>query len=413
MSDLKAPPHRPLHLFEGFGVELEYMIVDRESLKVRPIADQVLQAAAGELTNEIERGALAWSNELVMHVIELKTNGPAAGLTGLADVFQNDVRAINELLAPLNACLLPSAAHPWMDPHTETRLWPHDDATIYNAFNRIFDCRGHGWSNLQSVHLNLPFGTNDEFVRLHAAIRLVLPLIPGLAAASPFLDGRATGLLDSRLEAYRKNCAKIFSVTAHVIPEPVESIDDYHKRILEWIYNDLAPYDPEGVLRYEWANARGAIARFERQTIEIRVVDIQECPLADLAVVRAIACVVQGFCAGDDGLRRRIKALASDQLLDSLLKTTCQGENAVIDDAAYLACLDVPGPLRVADIWKELAARFGGLSGPEAMAFEQILTHGTLATRMQRLTGPVTPQSLHTTCRALCQCLQDGHMLIP
>jgi glutamate---cysteine ligase / carboxylate-amine ligase len=413
MSEPTAPPPRPLHLFEGVGVELEYMIVDRESLKVRPIADQVLQAAAGELMNEIERGPLAWSNELVMHVIELKTNGPAASLSGLAPLFQENVRAINELLVPANACLMPSATHPWMDPHAETRLWPHDDATIYNAFNRIFDCRGHGWSNLQSVHLNLPFGDDEEFVRLHAAIRLVLPLIPGIAAASPFLDGRATGLLDSRLEAYRKNCARISSVTGHVIPEPVESIADYHERILQRIYDDLAPHDPEGVLRYEWVNARGAIARFDRQTIEIRVVDIQECPLADLAVLGAIARAVKGFSDADQGLRRKINALASDRLLESLLKTIREGENAVIDDAEYLACLGVPGPARVAEIWAALVARFGELSDAEAGALEKILTHGTLATRMQRLTDPVDPENLHATCRALCQCLEHGQMLIP
>ena len=412
MSESTEPPHHPLHLFEGFGVELEYMIVDRESFRVRPLADQILQAVAGELTNEVARGTLAWSNELVMHVIELKTNGPAGSLSGLADRFQDDVRAINRLLTPMNACLMPSAAHPWMDPHTETQLWPHDDATIYNTFNRIFDCRGHGWSNLQSVHLNLPFGNDDEFVRLHAAIRLILPLIPGIAAASPFLDGRATGLLDSRLEAYRKNCAKVFSVTGHVIPEPVESIADYHERILQRIYRDLAPHDPEGVLRYEWANARGAIARFERQTIEIRVVDIQECPLADLAVLSAITRVARGFSDADRDLRRGINALASDHLLESLLKTVRDGGNTVIDDGQYLACLDVPGPIRVTDIWSTLVTRFGGLSGPEAHAFEHILTHGPLASRMQRLTGPVHPESLRATCRALCQCLEDGHMLI-
>lgn len=413
MSESIEAPRRPLHLFEGFGVELEYMIVDRDSLRVRPIADQVLQAVAGTLTNEVEHGPLAWSNELVMHVIELKTNGPAAGLSGLAGLFQQDVRVINELLAPLNACLMPSAAHPWMDPHTETRLWPHDDATIYNTFNRIFDCRGHGWSNLQSVHLNLPFGDDDEFTRLHAAIRLVLPLIPGIAAASPFLDGQATGLLDSRLEAYRKNCAKVFAVTGHVVPEPVESIADYHERILQRIYADLAPHDPEGVLRHEWANARGAIARFERQTIEIRVLDIQECPQADLAVLSAITCAVKGFSEADGGLRRKINALGSDRLLESLLKTMRAGENAIIDDADYLACLDVPGPVRVAEIWAALLDRFGGLTEAEADSFNQILTHGTLASRMQRLTGPVGPANLHATCRALCECLEHGHMLIP
>lgn len=413
MSEPTAHPAGFLHLFEGFGVELEYMIVDRDGFDVYPIADRVLEAAAGEPTGDVERGPLAWSNELVLHVIELKTNGPASSLAGLTGLFQDDVRAINRLLEPWNACLMPSAAHPWMDPYTQTRLWPHDNATIYRTFNRIFDCRGHGWSNLQSAHLNLPFADDDEFVRLHAAVRLILPLIPGIAAASPFLDGRATGLLDSRLEAYRRNCARIFSVTGHVVPEPVGSIAEYHDGILQRVYDDLAPHDPEGVLRFEWANARGAIARFDRQTIEVRVVDVQECPLADLAVLQAITSVIRGFTDSDPDLRARINALNSERLLASLLKTMRDGEDAVIDDAEYLACLGMPAPAGAGRIWSTLLARLGGPSGPEAEALDRILTHGTLATRLRRRTGPVTPESLHATARALCLCLENGHMLMP
>ena len=59
---------------------------------------------------------------------------------------------------------MPGGAHPWMDPARETRLWPHEDNEIYEAFDRIFGCTGHGWSNLQCVHLNLPFD-DDENLR--------------------------------------------------------------------------------------------------------------------------------------------------------------------------------------------------------------------------------------------------------
>jgi hypothetical protein len=202
-------------------------------------------------------------------------------------------------------------------------------------------------------------------------------------------------------------------VTGHVIPEPVGSIAEYHDRILQRIYDDLAPHDPEGVLRFEWANARGAIARFDRRTIEIRVVDMQECPLADLAVLQAITCVVRGFTQADHSLRWRINALASERLLESLLKAVRDGEAAVIDDAAYLACLGMPAPADAAQIWSALIARFAGPSGPEAEALDCILNHGTLATRMLRRTGPATPESLRATSRALCSCLEDGHMLLP
>jgi gamma-glutamyl:cysteine ligase YbdK (ATP-grasp superfamily) len=202
-------------LFEVFGVEMEYMIVDRESLAVRPIADLLLRDADGgrDWVEDVERGPIAWSNEIVAHLVELKTNGPAATLSGLDRAFHADVLEANRLLARHGATLLGTGAHPLMDPATDTRIWAHGGGEIYATYDRIFGCSGHGWSNLQSTHLNLPFAGDEEFGRLHAAIRLVLPIIPALAASSPYLDGRFTGLLDARLETYRHNQARIPSLT--------------------------------------------------------------------------------------------------------------------------------------------------------------------------------------------------------
>ena len=181
------------------------MIVDRTTLDVAPVSDRLLTAVAGELTNETEQGAIAWSNELALHVIEVKTNGPTPRLDGVVGDFQAAVTRINALLQEWNACLMPTGAHPWMNPDTDTHLWPHDDDAIYAAYDRIFGCRGHGWSNLQSMHINLPFADDAEFGRLHAAIRVVLPLLPALAASTPYLDGRATGLAG---RAHRCVCAQ-------------------------------------------------------------------------------------------------------------------------------------------------------------------------------------------------------------
>ncbi len=89
---------RPLHLFEGFGIELEYMIVDRDTLDVAPIADRLLEAAAGNLSGDHEDGPIAWSNELVLHVIELKTNGPAPSLLPLPGAFNTSLAKMQRLL---------------------------------------------------------------------------------------------------------------------------------------------------------------------------------------------------------------------------------------------------------------------------------------------------------------------------
>lgn len=65
--------HEPLGLFAGYGVEIETMIVDADTGAVRPLADVLLHD--GEtIVNEIERDPISWSNELVAHVVELKTS---------------------------------------------------------------------------------------------------------------------------------------------------------------------------------------------------------------------------------------------------------------------------------------------------------------------------------------------------
>src|SRR5436305_13954842 len=210
------PP--PLRAFEGFGIELEYALVDAQSLDVRPRADALLAAMAGRATSSAERGALGWSNELVRHVVEVKNVQPAKSLAALPAAFGVEVHAANALLAKDAARLMPTGMHPWMDPRVETQLWTYDAAAIYAAFDRIFDCRRHGWANLQSMHINLPFADDAEFARLHAAVRAVLPLIPALAASSPIAEGRAQPCLDYRLEVYRTNATRVPAITGEVIP---------------------------------------------------------------------------------------------------------------------------------------------------------------------------------------------------
>ncbi len=109
-----------LGLFDGYGIELEYMIADRKTLKVRPIADLLLTDKAGELTTDIENGDIDWSNELTAHLIELKCHEPVVDLTGLEKAFTNNIQEMNTLLERHGAMLLPTASHPTIEDGTET-----------------------------------------------------------------------------------------------------------------------------------------------------------------------------------------------------------------------------------------------------------------------------------------------------
>ena len=400
-------------MFEGFGLEFEYMIVAHDTLDVRAIADQLLAAAAGGIVvNDWQRGAFEWSNELALQVIEMKTGGPVPNLVGLAAGFQGEVRAMNALLAPLGATLLPTAMHPWMDPYHETRLWPHGHRAVYEAYNRIFNCQGHGWSNLQSVHLNLAFNGDEEFGWLHSAIRLILPLLPALAASSPFVEGRPTGLLDNRLEFYRHNQQRIPSLTGAVIPEAVFSRQQYEDEILKRNYADIAPHDPEGILQDEWLNSRGAIARFQRSAIEIRLLDIQECPAADLAIITAVVALLRALVGERWGRVGEQQAFPVAPLAQLLEQTIRDGEQAVISDPAYLRLFGIDTPsLTAGELWRELITRTVAQDDEARPLLEVILDQGPLARRLMRAAGSDQGRDgLRPLYARLQECLARGEL---
>lgn len=405
-----------LGAFEGVGIELEYALVDRHDLSCRPIVDALLQKASDSTAlgvSDIERGLYGWSNELVMHVIEIKNEEPVDDMAALATGFQEEVRTINALLEGFDSRLMPTAMHPWMNPLTDMALWPHDNAEIYEAYAAIFDTRTHGWCNLQSMHLNLPFAGDAQFARLHAAIRLVLPIIPALSASSPIAEGRYTGYADYRMEVYRTNTPGFHTIAGKVIPDNAASQADYEQQILAPMYREIAAQDPQGVLQHEWLNAHGAIARFDRDAIEIRVIDTQECPQADLAIAAAVIATVEYlYDEGPTALGTQ-QALSTLALSDILLQCIRDGERAVIRNPAFLKILGFPGrQCEVRVLWRYLIDRM--MREDRSMAIwsgplQHILDHGPLSRRIGRAVGANCARDrLNDVYGRLCDCLQDG-----
>lgn len=405
----------PWPAFSVRGVELEYMIVDRRDLSVRPIADHLLEDAAGRVVNELPRGRMGWSNELTLHLVEIKNRRPESGLAALADGFQAEVREINRRLAPHGACLLGTGMHPWMDPRLECVLWPHGHADIYRAYDRVFDCRRHGFANIQSVHLNLPFADDAEFSRLHAAIRLVLPILPALAASSPITDGAPTGNLDGRLAVYLTHQAEVPASHGEVIPDTATSQAGYRREVLGPMYAAILARDPGDVLRHEWLNARGAIPRFERMAIEIRLLDMQEYPRADLAVASAVEAVVARlYRAGEAGDLAAQQAYPTARLAGLLRACLREAESTRLDDPAYLELLGLPGQACDAgEAWRRLIDAWWRDEPEQRTAWreplETILAHGTLATRILGALGPdCRRERLREVYADLCDGLEAG-----
>ena len=398
--------------FSQYGIEIELMIVDQTSLSPFPIADKLLKNSAGDVVNSLEHGAITWSNELVMHVLEFKTTKPVTTLDGLSEQFHRSIMEADQKLASLGGRLLGSAMHPWYTPANGTQLWLHDDREIYDTFNRIFDCRGHGWSNLQSFHLNLPFepGNDDDFRRLHSAIRLVLPLIPALAASSPLVEGNRSEFVDTRVETYSNNCKRLPSVTGGVIPEVYHSQADYEERVFGAIARELEPHDPERLLEPIWTNARGAIARFDRGSIEIRVGDVQECPAQDLAILQFIIHLVRTWFDEASVPLDAQEKVSTDALRALLKDTTRHGAQVEVTD---LALLRAYGQTESATVGKILRQALPS-ANTWTESVELILKRGNLAERiLSALNSDYSADCLKVVYEQLADCLRSNKPFLP
>jgi glutamate---cysteine ligase / carboxylate-amine ligase len=414
---MKIQKKRPLHLFDGYGVEMEYMIVDRDTLELLPVSDKLLQSMAGRIVNEYSRGPFAWSNELVLHVIEIKSDGPSVSLAGLGRDFQNEIRVVNEKLGSLNAKLMPGAMHPWMDPFTEMKIWPHENNPIYDAYNRIFDCRGHGWANLQSTHLNLPFNGDEEFEQLCAALRILTPLLPALSAASPIADSEKKPFLNYRMEVYRTNSSKIPFVTGRIIPERVFTRDDYYSSIFKPMYRDIASYDPEGILQDEWLNSRGIMARFDRGAIEIRVIDNQECPKADIAILQLFVAATKRMTEKAWSSLNDQKMWGEEELYDILMAIVKDGEKAVIANPDYLSLFGFNKPaVEAGDLWQHLYEQVKDsemIDDESQKVLNVIFRDGPLARRiLNALPDDFQKEDLKRVYGKLCDSLEAGELFL-
>jgi len=398
-------------LFSVLGIEIEYMLVDRDTLAVQPKSDLILNMLAGEQVNQVALGEIAASNELVLHVLELKNNGPKPAHPTVASQFQQTILQLQPLLQQHNLQLLPTGAHPWMNPLTETMRWPHGDNAIYKQYDAIFNCQGHGWSNLQSMHVNLPFANDDEFCKLHNTVRLLLPLLPALAASSPLLEGKTTGLLDSRLHFYGKNQQKIPSISGELIPEFIHSQAEYEHVILAPMYRDISTLDPDGILQYEWLNSRSAIAKFESMAVEIRILDSQECVNADIAIAHAIHAILKSWL---DRSEFHLEKIHPTKPLKMIYEQAIKDGFAVpIEDGELLAQWQLPRrTMTLRDVWSMLIERVSTeLDKTSQLALEHMLRHGNLSERILRACNQdLSKASMTRVYRQLGDCLLNNQL---
>jgi len=310
------------------GPEHEFSLVG-EDLRARPIVDKVLKTLAGRIVNNICNEGVCFGKELQTHVSEVKASIPFESPTCFEGTIQNAVTSLEEFIQKrFGARLLGTGMHPFILP-SETRIWKHRDRRIYDALGQIFNMNQHGWLNIQSFQLNLPYRNETDGIRLHNLMVNLVPYLPAISASSPIYESRVGRFRDNRLHFYGASQREIPSITGDVVPEYVASFEEYQRRIISVYTSELKRAGAQALLlEKEWINSRGAIFRFDRKAIEIRVMDEQECVKMDVALSCFIRAVLRGW------MRTEFSHQSRDVLINNYKAIVKDGLEAIVDHPA-------------------------------------------------------------------------------
>jgi gamma-glutamyl:cysteine ligase YbdK (ATP-grasp superfamily) len=280
---------------EVLGPEHEFSLVD-ENLRALPIVDRVIKDFYGRIVNFVRFDNFTFGKEMQLHVMEVKPNKPFRSPKIFEETMHESILTLNELLEHrYGARLLGTGMHPTLRLE-ETNIWPHRHKQIYEAFSRIFNIKQHGWLNIQSFQLNIPYADEAKAVRMHNLLANICAYLPAVSASSPIYEGHLGEYVDNRLYFYMENQKEVPSITGNVVPEYIQSLRQYRLEVIERYSSDLAKVGAHPcILHKEWVNSRGVIIRFERKALEIRVMDEQECIKSDVALSCYLRALLRGL----------------------------------------------------------------------------------------------------------------------
>jgi len=182
------------------------------------------------------------------------------------------------------------------------------------------------------------------------------------------------------------------------------------------MYRDIAKLDPEGILQDEFLNARGAIARFDRSTIEIRVLDTQECPSADLALAGVVVAALKGLVEERWSSYEEQKAWETRELADIFGKVIANaGRTPVPQEYARLFGVYAPSNISARVIWRRLSLN----SLPDMdfdpdweQALAVMVDQSSLARRiLAAVDNDYRPRTIREVYGNLCTCLDTNEPL--
>jgi carboxylate-amine ligase len=183
--EIKFQQSKPFTL----GVEIEFQILDQETLNLAPVAPEILDMVPAELKDRIKpefiRSMIEVNTEICDSVQQVKTN--------LAEVSQQAERLTHN-----QGCLLYAASlHPFAHHHDQILSSGPRYSRIINDLQLV----GRQFI-AQGLHIHVGMPDAETAVRVRDNILTYIPILLALTTSSPFYEGRDTGLSSYRTKLF-------------------------------------------------------------------------------------------------------------------------------------------------------------------------------------------------------------------
>jgi hypothetical protein len=377
-------------LFEAFGFSVEANACDALSLHPQDSAGELaattLPPTSRQHPERQDLGLVQTGPHSISIVSQRMAKRPANWVRKMNALHA----ALSPMLAAREALLLPGPS--------PFGLWSPDE--LMPACFR------------SGLRLDLHFAREQDFGRLHAAVRMALPLLPALSAATPIRDGRSTGFHSARLRA----CLDLYDLhparIGGFIPEPVFDAHDYDREVLGPILQAIATSRGAEATDAQALNLRAATAQFDSGILSIHAIDAQENPAADMAVLEFTIALLRALVAGRWSSNYLQRAWNSEDLMSVMLGTIRDGSKAVIGNRDFLFMLGIlkQEQATAAEVLKHLFVElYSDLSENARAHLAVIIEHGCLASRIMAKAGKrATPEKLRTALAQLAACRTAG-----
>ena len=171
------------------GVELEFQLVDSNSLNLVPRVHSILD-------NLVPEGSDRIVPEFLKSIIEIQT-GVCASVSDVATDLSRTIQLVEDV-ADLEACILYSASlHPFAEP---------DEQEVSNGerYKRIMEelqLVGRQFIS-QGLHVHVGIEDANNAIRVCDVIQAYLPILLAISSSSPFFRGQDTGFHSYRTKLF-------------------------------------------------------------------------------------------------------------------------------------------------------------------------------------------------------------------